>query len=129
MMDRAFGILSARLRAFAGARNGNVAMMFAIALVPISIAAGAGLDLARGMTARSNMSEALDAAALAVGSTPNITQDQAQQLAQKYFDANYHGAEFEIDTGKCISGPCRGDYLQAVKSVIRDGVVFVPGDV
>src|SRR5271154_1228065 len=90
-MDKTFSLLNAKARAFWRTRKGNVAMMFGIALVPIMIAAGVGLDFARGMMARSAMSEALDAAALAVGSTPNVSQSQAQSIAQKYFNANYHG--------------------------------------
>lgn len=81
----------AALRGFAAARRGNVAMMFAISLVPLTIAAGVGLDFSRSMLVRSAMSEALDAAALAVGSTPGLDHDSAQALAQKYFDANYTG--------------------------------------
>jgi Flp pilus assembly protein TadG len=90
-MDKSLHSLVVKARAFWHSRKANVAMMFGIALVPIMIAAGAGLDMARGMMARSAMSEALDAAALAVGSTPNVTQAQAQAIALKYFNANYHG--------------------------------------
>ena len=50
-----------RLRDFAASRRGNVAMMFGLALVPLTIAGGVGLDLARGMMVRSAMSDALDA--------------------------------------------------------------------
>jgi len=79
----------ARVRAFLESKRGNVAMMFALALVPLMIGAGAGLDFARAMLVRQQMGEALDAAALAVGSTTGLTQTTAQALAQKYFDANY----------------------------------------
>lgn len=84
----------ALLREFTVSRRGNVAMMFGIALVPIMIAAGVGLDFARSALVRSQMSTALDAAALAVGSTPGLNHDTAEALAQKYFQANYSG-----DTG------------------------------
>jgi nitrite reductase/ring-hydroxylating ferredoxin subunit len=36
-----------------------------------------------------------------------------------------HGAEFTIATGKCISGPCRGDRLMSINVVVRDGVILV----
>ncbi|MCP5412414.1 MAG: hypothetical protein H6924_09855 [Alphaproteobacteria bacterium] len=81
--------LLARLAAFTFSRRGNVAMMFGLALVPLTVAAGVGMDFARGMMVRQAMSEALDAASLAVGSTPGLDQSGAQTLAQKYFDANY----------------------------------------
>jgi len=80
---------AARLRSFFKSDRGNIAMMFALSLVPLMIGAGAGLDFARAMLVRQQMGEALDAAALAVGSTTGLTQATAQDLAQKYFDANY----------------------------------------
>lgn len=88
MGDRFTGFV-ARLRAFAFSRRGNVAMMFGLALVPMTMAAGVGLDFARGMMVRQAMSEALDAASLAVGSTTGLDRDTALTLAQKYFNANY----------------------------------------
>jgi Flp pilus assembly protein TadG len=78
-----------KARAFLRAKRGNVAMMFALAIVPLVIAAGTGLDITRAMLVRQQMGEALDAAALAVGSTTGLDQAAAQALAQKYFDANY----------------------------------------
>ena len=78
-----------RLAAFAKCGRGNVAIIFGLSLVPLTLAAGTGLDLARAMTARSQISEALDAAALAVGNSSGLTNTQMQALAQKYFNANY----------------------------------------
>src|ERR1700722_13800092 len=82
-------MLAARARAFLRAKRGNVAMIFALALVPLTVAAGAGLDYTRAMLVRQQMSEALDAAALAVGSSTGLTQTSANALAQSYFTANY----------------------------------------
>ena len=82
-------LIAAKARAFVAAKRGNVAMIFAIAVVPIAIAAGVGLDFARAMLVRQQMSEALDAAALAVGSTTGLDSTSAQALAQKFFNANY----------------------------------------
>lgn len=79
----------AQLKKFAHARRGNVAMIFALALIPITIAAGAGLDLSRALMVRARLAEALDAAGLAVGATQNLTNDQITSLAQAYFKANY----------------------------------------
>ena len=39
-----------------------------------------------------------------------------------------HGAEFRIEDGECLRGPCLGDALDAVLIQINDGVVFVPED-
>lgn len=76
---------------FGRAQGGNVAMMFAIALVPIVMLVMGGLDYARAMLERAQMSDAADAAALAVGSTKGLTTAQAAALAQQFFNANYKG--------------------------------------
>jgi Flp pilus assembly protein TadG len=76
-------------REFLRSKRGNVAMMFAIALMPLMIGAGAGLDFTRAMMVRQQMGSSLDAAALAIGSTTGLDSTTAQALAQKYFDANY----------------------------------------
>ncbi|MES2293102.1 MAG: TadE/TadG family type IV pilus assembly protein [Pseudomonadota bacterium] len=80
-----------KLRAFTRATSANVAMMFGLSLLPLAIAAGAGLDYAQAMMVRANMMDALDAAALAVGAQPGISQTAANTLAKAAFDANYKG--------------------------------------
>lgn len=77
------------LRAFVRSRRGNVAIIFGLSLVPLCIAAGAGLDLARAMIVRARLVQALDAAGLAVGSDTGDSQSNLQTLAQRYFNANY----------------------------------------
>ena len=39
-----------------------------------------------------------------------------------------HGALFALADGLCTDGPCEGAFLQAVPSVLQDGVVLVPAD-
>jgi nitrite reductase/ring-hydroxylating ferredoxin subunit len=39
-----------------------------------------------------------------------------------------HGAEFAIDDGLCLRGPCLGDRLEAVDVELRGGAVLVPED-
>lgn len=38
-----------------------------------------------------------------------------------------HGAKYEIDSGACFAGPCKGKSLRAVAVDVRDGVVYVKG--
>ncbi len=38
-----------------------------------------------------------------------------------------HGAMFQIDSGACIGGPCKGRELRTVEVEVRDGEVFVTG--
>ena len=39
-----------------------------------------------------------------------------------------HGASFELIEGECVAGPCRGQSLQRVEVVVRDGEVRQAGD-
>jgi nitrite reductase/ring-hydroxylating ferredoxin subunit len=39
-----------------------------------------------------------------------------------------HGAEFAIEDGRCLSGPCLGERLESVIIRIENGTVFVPAD-
>ncbi len=36
-----------------------------------------------------------------------------------------HGAQFRIEDGFCVAGPCQGDRLTAVETEIRDGRVYI----
>ncbi len=65
-------------------------MIFGLSLIPITAAAGVGVDMARALVVRTEMAAALDSAALAVGASNGISQSAAQTLAQQYFNANYH---------------------------------------
>jgi Flp pilus assembly protein TadG len=67
-------------------------MIFALCAMAILTAAGGAIDFARAVDARTRMAAALDAAALAVGSSPkSMSTGDMTALAQKYFDANYSG--------------------------------------
>ena len=79
------------MQRFWAERRGNVAMIFAVALVPLLIAVGAGLDFGRAVLVRASLSEALDVAGLAVGSSSGLSSTATQALAQSYFNANYQG--------------------------------------
>jgi Flp pilus assembly protein TadG len=84
------------MRRFAGATGGNVAVIFAIALVPIISFVGAAVDYSRANMARSAMQAAMDSAALMVAkdlSAGTITTSQVSSKAQAYFTALYTNKE------------------------------------
>jgi Flp pilus assembly protein TadG len=79
-------------RRFAGASEGNIAVTFAIALVPILGFVGAAIDYTRANAARSSMQAALDSTALMLSkdlSEGTITTSQITTKAQAYFAALY----------------------------------------
>lgn len=84
-------------RRFLRGERGNVAIIFAMTGSVVLAAAGAGIEYSRVVVARTQMSAALDAAALAVAKESEITESQAETLAQKYFDTNLAG-EDDIST-------------------------------
>jgi nitrite reductase/ring-hydroxylating ferredoxin subunit len=75
-----------------------------------------------------------DAAFVYVNSCPHIgvpldwapdrflTSDGARILCAS------HGAEFAIDTGQCLRGPCLGERLEAIMIEVKDGTIFVDED-
>jgi Flp pilus assembly protein TadG len=79
-------------RRFAAAEGGNIAVIFAIALVPLLGFVGAAIDYTRANAARSSMQAALDSTALMVSkdlSQGIITTSQINAKAQSYFTALY----------------------------------------
>ena len=77
---------------FAAAREGNIAITFAIALLPILFFVGAAIDYSRAAKARSAMQAALDSTSLMLSkdlSTGTITQSQVATKAVSYFNALY----------------------------------------
>jgi len=61
-----------------------------------------------------------------IGTPLDWTPDRFLSADGQYLICATHGARFTIDTGTCLSGPCRGDRLTPVDVVVEDGVVHVP---
>jgi Flp pilus assembly protein TadG len=78
-----------RLGVFADARAANVAVIFALAMMPLMAATGAAVDISRALWVRARLSQALDAAGLAAGSATNMSDDDLKALITTFFDADY----------------------------------------
>src|ERR1700733_2204399 len=77
---------------FGEANQGNIAVIFAIALLPMLSFIGAAIDYSRVNAARSSMQAALDSTALMLSkdlSSGIITAAQINTQAQAYFNALY----------------------------------------
>ncbi|GAK45340.1 Flp pilus assembly protein TadG [Tepidicaulis marinus] len=90
-----------RLRRFCGtfrkASRGNVAIIFALALVPVLAGIAGAIDFSRAYIVRERLTSALDAAGLAIGSLPEgLSQEELQQRASKFFEANYPAYELGV---------------------------------
>lgn len=87
---------TAAVGAFRRSESGNYAMLFGLAVIPLMLAIGVAIDLARAYIVQTRLSTALDAAALAAGSAAvSTSQTTAQQqatirdFASRVFWANY----------------------------------------
>jgi len=81
---------------FAAAQDGNIAVIFALAIIPVLAFVGAALDYSRANTARSSMQAALDSTALMLSrdlSQGVITTSQINTKASNYFAALYNNTE------------------------------------
>ncbi|MEZ5874242.1 MAG: TadE/TadG family type IV pilus assembly protein [Hyphomicrobiales bacterium] len=78
---------------FARNRKGSVAILFGLAIIPIILGVGIGIDYGRALFVRDRMNDAVDAAALAIGSWPGMGEAELKAKAQQYFAANYPPSE------------------------------------
>lgn len=84
----------ARIGRFRAADSGNVAVFFAIAILPMIGFVGAAVDYSRVNNARTAMQTALDTAALMISKdAASLTSDQITTKAQAYFNALYNHPE------------------------------------
>ena len=119
-------------RRFIRARNGNVAMMFGLLLIPLLIGAGVGLDMVRAAQVRAKLTEAADsgllAAARAMMTDGTLSTTEAQALARRYFDAN---GEFDsrivIDTFNFEENTIEELYRLTVTGRIETTILGITG--
>ncbi len=79
---------------FANERSGATVLIFGILLVPLLLGIGLAIDYSRALKTKQNLGQALDAAALAVGSWAGLREAEMTQKAQAFFDANSSTSSF-----------------------------------
>ncbi len=86
--------LLTNLRLVLPCQSGQVAVIFAFAVVMLFIGVGMGIDLWQAFSVKARLQSAVDAAALAIASTDraNYTPAQLQTRAQQYVTTNYPSA-------------------------------------
>src|SRR6478736_4476324 len=81
------------IRHFSRDSRGNIAPIFAIALLPILGFVGAAVDYTRANAARSSMQAAMDSAVLMVSkdaaANPTMSSQQISEAVQRYFSSLY----------------------------------------
>lgn len=107
------------LSRLAGRSEGNMIVLLAVGMMPIVATIGLGVDVARAYAVKSRMAAALDAAALAVGSSSG-TDAQLSAVAQKFFDANYPAGA--LGASPSVSVKVAGDVISARATAVVDTV-------
>jgi len=83
------GRLKGFFQSFAAETRGAVMIVFAAALIPLLVGVGLSVDYSRALTVKQRLGQALDAAALAAGSWPDLTETQIETKVQEFLTANY----------------------------------------
>jgi Flp pilus assembly protein TadG len=86
---------------FIGAREGNIAVIFGLSVIPIITFMGAAIDYTRASAARASMQAAMDSTALMISkdlSAGTINTSQISTKASQYFAALYHSKD-ALDAG------------------------------
>ncbi len=108
---------------FRRSRGGNVAMIYALALLPSIAAVGSAVDLTRAMVVKMRLGEALDAAGLSVAGTVGLSEAEMTTKAQKFFFANY--PDEELGTVLSLTVTPAGNNLVTVAGTARVDTSFM----
>jgi Flp pilus assembly protein TadG len=102
----------ALLARFRGDTRGNVAPIFAIAMLPIIGLTGTAVDYSNANAARTAMQAALDSTALTLSKEANgMTQTQLNEKALQYFTVNMHNSEAKnVTVTPVFSTPQSGSF-------------------
>lgn len=104
-----------------GCDRGNIAVMFALSLIPVIASVGFGVDITRAYAVKSRMAAALDAAALAVGSSTG-TNAQLQQIGTNFFKANFPNNT--LDATPSVTFSVSGDIITGNASATIPTVIM-----
>ena len=77
-------------------KRGNVAIMFALSLIPLLGAVGAAVDYTRIAQVRTKLGDALDAGVLALGSQTTMVDAKAKATVTSWMDAHMDGVPFTL---------------------------------
>lgn len=109
-------------------RKGNIAILFALSLVPIVGATGAAVDYSLANASRTSMQKALDATALALAKLMPLTQAQLNTQGWQIFKANLGNISVELTQGNLqISTPSTGKLVLSVSGQYQPAITGVIG--
>jgi Flp pilus assembly protein TadG len=74
--------------------RGATLLLFTVVLVPLLATVAVGIDFGRALLIKQKLTNAADAAALAVGTKNNLTEEEATALAEAFIHAHYPSSYF-----------------------------------
>ncbi len=113
-------------KSFAMNSSGNVAIMFALAVLPIIAAVGAAIDFGRLVSVKTELAAALDSASLAAASSRGATDAQRQVIALNMFKnnmANNKAADLTTSAIFTVSGSSVVGEAHAQMSALMMGAI------
>ncbi|HEX7947188.1 MAG TPA: vWA domain-containing protein [Phenylobacterium sp.] len=124
---------SSGLRRFLLDKRGNVALVTALSLGPICLAGLGAADLARATSAKVQLQDAIDAAALAAARTNATTDAQLKVAGDKYLRQNLAlgqdfvltASDFKFGPGGTVQGTARLDVHPFVAGLMNGGTMAV----
>jgi len=121
----------AAAKRFAGANQGNIAVIFAIALVPILTFMGAAIDYSRANSARSSMQSALDSTALMLSkdlTDGRISPSDIEAKAKSYFAALYTNRDSTVVGDDIHATYLPKDNTTGISNIVVTGSGYVTAD-
>jgi Flp pilus assembly protein TadG len=123
----------AALRRFLVDKRGNVALVTALALGPICLAGLGAADLARATSAKVQLQDAVDAAALAAARTNATTDAELKVAGDKYLKQNLAlgtdftltSSDFKFGPGGTVQATARLDVHPFVAGLMNGGTLAV----
>ena len=106
-------------------RRGNVAIIFALAIIPVFGAMGIAVDYSMANSARTNMQASLDATAIALSRMMPLTQTQLTTIGNQFFFGNLGNSPLNNITVTYTSGTgsltlnATGTYNTGLASVLK----------
>jgi len=117
---------------FTNCQRGNIAMMFGLILIPMLIAGGVAIDMARAAHLRAVVTESSDAGLLAAVRTKmrdgTLSDAAAEVIAKRYFEANGAAvSDFDLHSLSFSNPGNADDYRLEVTGRIKTSLLKVTG--
>ncbi len=113
---------------FFGDIKGNISVMMAVAVVPLLAASGAAIDMVHANNARTSLQNAVDAAALAGGTSGFTSQAELSALVNRYLAEN--SANFALNTTDSIdfgTTPVSNNFFVRVNGTMKTDFMSLVG--